>query len=77
MAQLRNRLRELRARHDLTQEELAVDVGVTRQTVISIEKGDYSPSVSLALRIAHRLQVSVDELFWLEDQDGLKGVGVA
>ena len=77
MAQLQNRLRELRARHDLTQEGLAEDVGVTRQTVISIEKGDYSPSVFLALRIAHRLRVSVDDLFWLEDQDGEKGVGVA
>jgi putative transcriptional regulator len=77
MVQLRNCLRELRARHDLTQEELAEDVGVTRQTVISIEKGDYSPSVFLALRIAHRLEVPVEELFWLEDQDSSKGVGVA
>jgi putative transcriptional regulator len=74
--QLRNRLRELRARYDLTQEALAADVGVTRQTVIAIERGDYSPSVFLALRLAHRLQVSVNELFWLEDQDGPKGVGV-
>jgi putative transcriptional regulator len=73
MVQLRNCLRELRARHDLTQEELAEDVGVTRQTVISIEKGDYSPSVLLALRIAHRLEVSLEELFWLEDQDSEKG----
>ena len=75
MIQLRNRLRELRARLNLTQEELAGDVGVTRQTVLSIERGDYSPSVFLALRIAHRLQVSVEGLFWLEDQEGQKGAG--
>ena len=74
MPQLRNRLKELRARHDLTQEGVAEAVGVTRQTIVSIEKGNYSPSVFLALRIAHRLQVPLDELFWLEDVDGQEGV---
>ena len=70
MLQLRNRLKELRARHDLTQEQLADAVGVTRQTIISIEGGNYSPSVFLALRIARRLQVPLDQVFWLESADG-------
>jgi putative transcriptional regulator len=68
---LRNRLKELRARHDLTQEMLAQKVGVSRQSIISIEKGRYSPSVKLALRIARVLQVRLEDAFWLEDdQEG-------
>lgn len=69
MFRLRNRLRELRARHDLTQEQLAQAVGVTRQTILAIEKGNYSPSVVLALRIAQVLRVPVEEVFWLEEGD--------
>jgi putative transcriptional regulator len=67
---LRNRLKELRARHDLTQETLADEVGVSRQTIISIEKGRYSPSVKLALRIARVLEVPLEEAFWLDDEEG-------
>ena len=67
---LRNRLKELRARHDLTQETLADRVGVSRQTIISIEKGRYSPSVKLALRIARVLEVSLEHAFWLDDEEG-------
>ena len=66
---LRNRLKELRARHDLTQEALAEMVGVSRQSIISIEKGRYSPSVTLALRIARILQVPLEEAFWLDDDE--------
>ncbi len=69
MARLCNRIRELRARHDLTQEQLAQAVGVTRQTILAIEKGNYSPSVILALRIAQVLQVPVEEAFWLEAEE--------
>ena len=64
-----NRLKELRARHDLTQEALAAMVGVSRQSIISIEKGRYSPSVTLALRIARILQVPLEEAFWLDDDE--------
>ena len=64
---LRNRLKELRARHNLTQESLAERVGVSRQTIISIEKGGYSPSVALALRIAQVLHVPLEQAFWLEN----------
>lgn len=66
---LRNRLKELRARHDLTQEALAEMVGVSRQSIISIEKERYSPSVTLALRIARILQVPLEEAFWLDDDE--------
>jgi putative transcriptional regulator len=68
---LGNRLKELRARHDLTQEALAGMVGVSRQSIISIEKGRYSPSVTLALRLARVLQVPVEEAFWLDDDEEL------
>ena len=70
MDQLINRLRELRARHNLTQEQLGLAVGVTRQTILAIERGNYSPSVHLALRIARRLQVPLQEVFWLEPGGG-------
>jgi putative transcriptional regulator len=73
MTILRNRLKELRARNDLTQEQLGQAVGVTRQTIVSIEKGDYSPSVFLALRIARTLRVQLEEVFWLENETSRKG----
>jgi putative transcriptional regulator len=66
---LRNRVRELRARHEFSQTELAKRVGVTRQTIGFIEKGDFSPSIALSLRLAKHLQVNIGELFWLEEED--------
>lgn len=59
-----NRLNEYRTEHALTQQGLAESVGVTRQTIISIERGNYEPSVRLALRLARTLKVRVDELFY-------------
>ena len=50
---------------ELTQADLAELVGVTRQTVIAIEKGNYTPSVLLALKLAQALSKKVEELFWL------------
>lgn len=66
---LRNRVKELRARHGFSQTELANRVGVTRQTIGFIEKGEFSPSITLSLRISKELQIRVDELFWLEGED--------
>jgi len=66
---LRNRVRELRARHAFSQTELAKRVGVTRQTIGFIEKGDFSPSITLSLRLAKQLQININELFWLEEED--------
>ena len=58
-----NRVFEERSRRNVTQEELAVAVGVTRQTVIAIEKGNYAPSVLLAIKLARFFKMSVEELF--------------
>ncbi len=66
-------LRETRLEKGLTQEALADAVGVTRQTIISIEKGKFVPSVKLALQLAHALQVPLPELFWLERPRGGRG----
>src|SRR5204863_8132052 len=62
---LANCLRELRARRAWTQEELGKIVGVTRQTIIAIEKGEYNPSAMLALTIAQAFGLPVEEVFWL------------
>ena len=62
---LANSLRELRARRAWTQEELSTKVGVTRQTIIAIEKGEYNPSVMLALKIAQAFGLPMEEVFWL------------
>ena len=64
---MRTRIKELRARYDLTQEELAKKVGVRRETVLFIEKGNYNPSLRLAHDIAKALQTTIDELFIFED----------
>jgi putative transcriptional regulator len=64
---LRNRVRELRARVKWTQQDLAGSVGITRQTVGLIEKGDYAPSVALALKIAKSFNVSVEDVFYLKE----------
>lgn len=65
---IRNRIRKIRrGAADITQDELAQKVGCTRQTIVALEKEKYSPSLSLALKIARVLNVSVDELFSLEE----------
>jgi putative transcriptional regulator len=58
-----NRLKELRARHDLTQEDLAAKVGVSRQTIVAIEKEKYDPSLSLAFKLAKCFSVKIEDLF--------------
>jgi putative transcriptional regulator len=67
-----NRLKEIRQQRELTQEALAAKVGVTRQTIIAIEKGKFVPSVKLALELADALQVPLEEIFWLEKTHGGK-----
>ncbi len=64
---MKTRIKELRARHDLTQEELARRVGVRRETIIHLEKGKYNPSLKLAREIAKALGSTIDELFIFED----------
>jgi putative transcriptional regulator len=66
---MKNKVKTHRVICGMTQQNLAEKVGVSRQTIISIEKGSYNPSVQLALKIAHVLQSSVHELFELEESD--------
>ena len=63
--QLRNRLREERARRNLTQADLAAFVGVSRKTVNTVENGVFIPSTVLALRLARALGTTVEALFYL------------
>lgn len=62
-----NDIREFRKRFGLTQEELADTLGVSRQTIISIERGRYVPSLALALKIARYFECSTDEMFELKE----------
>ncbi len=60
---MKNRLEELRSQRGWTQQELADQVEVSRQTIISLENGRYNPSILLAFRLAHVFQMSIEELF--------------
>jgi putative transcriptional regulator len=64
---MKTRIKELRARYDMTQEDLAKVVGVRRETILFIEKGEYNPSLNLAHAIAKTLRTSIDELFLFDD----------
>jgi len=62
----RTRIKELRARYDLTQEDLAKAVDVRRETILYLEKGKYNPSLKLAHDVAKTLKTTIDELFIFE-----------
>lgn len=64
---LQNRLKEFRARENLNQSQMGALVGVSRQTISMIERGDYSPSVTLALKLARYFSVPVESLFIYEE----------
>lgn len=66
---LKNTIKVQRAIKDLTQEQLAELVGVTRKTINTIERGKYVPSTLLALKMAKVLEVTVEELFVIEEQE--------
>lgn len=63
---MKTRIKELRARYDLTQDDLARKIGVRRETILFIENGKYIPSLKLAHDIAEVLKTSMDELFIFE-----------
>ena len=65
---MKNKIKVFRAMHDLTQEDLAAAIGVTRQTILAIEKGKYVPSLDLAFRISRYFQVSIEEVFQYSDE---------
>lgn len=69
--QIHNNIRTLRFHHnEMTQTELAAQVGVTRQTIIAIEQGKYSPSLEVAFRIALVFGVPINEVFWYDPEGG-------
>lgn len=64
---MKNRVAELRSSRNLSQEELAQAVGISRQSVIAIEKGRFNPSLPLSLRLGKFFEVSVEDIFELDD----------
>ena len=66
---LKNRLRVLRAEKEISQNDLAEEVGLSRQTINSIERGKFNPSIITALKIADYFAVRVDEVFQLEEDE--------
>lgn len=64
---MRNKVRELREGRNLTQEALGREIGVSRQTVISIETGRWDPSLKLAIKISRAFDTTVEEVFTVDD----------
>jgi len=64
---MRTRIKEFRARYNLTQEELAKKAGVRRETIVFLERGKYNPSLKLAHDVAKVLDATLEELFIFED----------
>lgn len=69
MADTRSRLRDIRETAGISQGSLAEIVGVSRQTINSIETGKFDPSLPLAIKLARHFDVSIEELFWLATDD--------
>ncbi|WP_319378586.1 helix-turn-helix transcriptional regulator [uncultured Methanocorpusculum sp.] len=63
---MKNKIKVYRAMHDLTQDALAKELAVTRQTILAIEKGKYDPSLELAFRISRYFQTTIEEIFSFE-----------
>ena len=64
---MKTRIKELRARYDMTQDELAKSVGVRRETIVFLEKGKYNPSLKLAYDISNIFHSRIEEVFLFED----------
>jgi putative transcriptional regulator len=69
MTIINTRIKELRARYNLTQDELADKVGVTRQTMLYLEKGKYNPSLVLAFKVAKALNSTIEEVFMIDEEN--------
>jgi len=65
---MKTRIKEYRARHNLTQAQLAEKVGVRRETIVFLEKGKYNPSLKLAHNIAKVLEAKIDDIFIFDDE---------
>jgi putative transcriptional regulator len=66
---MKNNIKVQRAMHDMTQADLADKIGVSRQTINAMEKNKYVPSTVLSLKIAQLFKVSVEEIFFLDEND--------
>ncbi|WP_370637534.1 helix-turn-helix transcriptional regulator [Salinicoccus sp. ID82-1] len=66
---MKSRIKIARVEKDLTQQQLAQKVGVTRQTISLIEKGKYNPTLNLCLEICYAVDKSLDELFWVDRKE--------
>ena len=66
---LKNKVKVFRVEAGLSQKELSSSVGVTRQTMSLIEKGEYNPSISLCLRICYKLDKKLNEVFWVNKEE--------
>ena len=67
--EMKTRIKEYRARYNMTQEELAKKVGVRRETIVFLEKGKYNPSLKLAYKVAKVLNTTIEELFIFDEND--------
>jgi putative transcriptional regulator len=66
---MKTRIKELRAKYDLTQAQLADKVGVRRETIVFLEKGKYNPSLKLAYMISRVLESSIEDIFFFDDEE--------
>lgn len=66
---MQNRIKQLRKQAGLRQEDLAQEMGVTRQTIIAIENNKYNPTLELAMKLARRLDLHVNEIFFLDEEE--------
>ena len=66
---MKNRIEEIRKQRDITQDEFAKQMGVSRQTISSLENGRYNPSILLAYKIAKYFNMTIEEVFMFEEED--------
>jgi putative transcriptional regulator len=66
---MKTRIKEFRARYDMTQEDLAQKVGVRRETIVFLEKGKYNPSLKLAYHVAKALNSTIEEIFIFDEEN--------
>ncbi|WP_018665421.1 helix-turn-helix transcriptional regulator [Heyndrickxia acidiproducens] len=66
---MKNKVPEFRKKYGFSQEKIAEKLGVSRQTIISIEKGKYNPSLPLAMMIANIFETNVEDVFFMEEKD--------
>ncbi|HLR68714.1 MAG TPA: helix-turn-helix transcriptional regulator [Virgibacillus sp.] len=66
---MKNNLRVARVQVNLTQQELAEEIGITRQTISLIEKGKYNPTLRLCLNICYAVNKTLDEIFWINKEE--------